>query len=191
MSLSLVTPPVLEPVTLDQQKLHSRISTDADDSLIEGLIKAARQYVETAQRRQIITATWRLSLDQFPCWDLYLPVPRLQSVVSITYVDTNGNEQTLDPSQYVTDTFREPGRLTPIFGLIWPPARWQANSVNVTFKSGYGDLPSNVPESTRQAIKLLAGHWYENREAVAAGTLTSVPLAVDSLLSVGKYGSYV
>ncbi|KLJ14523.1 MULTISPECIES: head-tail connector protein [Pseudomonas] len=34
----------------------------------------------------------------------------------------------------------------------------------------------------QQAILLLVGHWYANREAVAAGGLTSVPLAVDRLL---------
>ena len=36
--------------------------------------------------------------------------------------------------------------------------------------AGYGDLPSDVPESTRQAIKLLAGHYFENREAVPVAT---------------------
>ncbi|MBI6798663.1 head-tail connector protein [Pseudomonas syringae] len=37
----------------------------------------------------------------------------------------------------------------------------------------------------RQAVLLLVGHWYANREAVASG-LTSVPLAVDRLLMYRK-----
>ncbi|GFM73601.1 hypothetical protein PSCICL_45930 [Pseudomonas cichorii] len=34
----------------------------------------------------------------------------------------------------------------------------------------------------KQAVLLLVGHWYANREAVAVGGLTAVPLAVDRLL---------
>ncbi|WP_010216645.1 head-tail connector protein [Pseudomonas syringae group genomosp. 3] len=37
----------------------------------------------------------------------------------------------------------------------------------------------------RQAVLLLVGHWYANREAVGAG-LTTVPLAVDRLLMYRK-----
>jgi len=190
MTLSLVTPPTAEPVTLAQQKLHSRVTLDYEDSLIEGLIRAARQYAETVQRRQLITATWRLSLAQFPC-ELVLPLPPLQSVTSINYVDGAGDTQTLSPSLYIVDAYREPGRIVPAYGTLWPTARCQPNSVNVTFVAGYGDLPSDVPESTRQAVKLLTGHWFENREAVVMGTISGVlPLAVESLLACEKWGSY-
>lgn len=189
MTLSLVTAPALEPVTLAQQKLHSRIVSDAEDSLIEGFIRAARIHAETVQRRQLITAMWRLSLDQFPCGPIYLPLPPLQSVTSVTYVDAAGQTQTLADCQ--VDTYREPGRIVPAYGSLWPTARCQPNSVNVIFVAGYGDLSSDVPESTRQAIKLLAGHYFENREAVVVGTITSVlPMAVDALLSDGKFGGY-
>ena len=41
---------------------------------------------------------------------------------------------------------------------------------------------SGVPEELRQAIMLLAAHWYRNREAVAAQMFTAVPMAVDALL---------
>jgi len=38
-----------------------------------------------------------------------------------------------------------------------------------------------------QAILLLVGHWYANREAVALGTIsTTVPLAVERLLMYRK-----
>ncbi|KPW88773.1 MULTISPECIES: head-tail connector protein [Pseudomonas syringae group] len=40
-----------------------------------------------------------------------------------------------------------------------------------------------LTKDIRQAVLLLVGHWYANREAVVIGTITSeVPLAVDRLL---------
>jgi uncharacterized phage protein (predicted DNA packaging) len=40
-----------------------------------------------------------------------------------------------------------------------------------------------LTRDVEQAILLLVGHWYANREAVAVGTIaTAMPLAVDRLL---------
>lgn len=40
-----------------------------------------------------------------------------------------------------------------------------------------------LTSDVEQAILLLVGHWYANREAVAVGTIaTAMPLAVESLL---------
>ncbi|NIP96559.1 MAG: phage gp6-like head-tail connector protein, partial [Akkermansiaceae bacterium] len=41
-----------------------------------------------------------------------------------------------------------------------------------------------VPETTRQAIRLLVGHWYENREAISTSGAVpkEVPLGVQALL---------
>jgi uncharacterized phiE125 gp8 family phage protein len=55
-------------------------------------------------------------------------------------------------------------------------------TVTVRFVAGYGANPGDVPEPLRQAMLLLIGHYYENREAVAAGTLTELPFAVASLV---------
>lgn len=44
-----------------------------------------------------------------------------------------------------------------------------------------------LTRDVEQAILLLVGHWYANREAVALGTIaTAVPLAVDRLLLYRK-----
>ncbi len=40
-----------------------------------------------------------------------------------------------------------------------------------------------LTSDVEQAVLLLVGHWYANREAVAVGTIaTTMPLAVESLL---------
>jgi len=46
---------------------------------------------------------------------------------------------------------------------------------------------SNVPRSIKNAMLLMVGHWYENREETFAGnfgqTIMRVPIAVNSLLA--------
>ena len=52
--------------------------------------------------------------------------------------------------------------------------------------AGYG-AASTVPTSIKQAMLLLIGHWYENREAMVeskfAASLTEAPYVVEALLS--------
>lgn len=68
MPLVIVQPPLSEPVTLAEAKTHLRVDTDyiTDDSLIRGLITAARQHAEQICRRSLIDQTWKLAIDQFP-----------------------------------------------------------------------------------------------------------------------------
>lgn len=68
MALVIVTQPTVEPITLAEAKSHLRVDSDftADDSLISGLIVAARQEAEQICRRALIKQTWKLAIDQFP-----------------------------------------------------------------------------------------------------------------------------
>jgi hypothetical protein len=51
---------------LGDAKLHLKVDTPDDDSLITALIVAARRYAETFTRRAFISQTWDLFLDHFP-----------------------------------------------------------------------------------------------------------------------------
>jgi hypothetical protein len=59
-------PPSGEPVTLDEAKLWCRIDIPDDDALVRGLIASARQYVESAYNRTLVSTGWRASIDRFP-----------------------------------------------------------------------------------------------------------------------------
>jgi uncharacterized phiE125 gp8 family phage protein len=181
--LELVTPPVSEPVSLAEMKQHARISREDEDSVISAFVTAARQYSETFLRRQLMPATWRMSLDGFPVGDIKVPLPPLQSVTSITYVDGNGTTQTVAPDTYYVDTASQPGRIAP--ETCCPTTRNQPGAVTVTFVAGY----DSVPETINTAIKMLAAHYYEHREAVNEGGLSEVPMAVESLLMSEQWGT--
>lgn len=47
-------------------------------------------------------------------------------------------------------------------------------------------LPPAVNETQRQAVRLLVGHWYANREAATPGALTEAPMAVGMLLAFNR-----
>lgn len=160
-----------------------------EDGLLSGLIAAAREDCEKFQNRAFITQTWELWLDAWPSKDyIKLPLPPLQSVTSIKYYDVDDTEYTFYDSEntdYIfIDTKSEPGWVVLNYGEGWPDAMLRpANAVCVTFVAGYG-AASAVPRNVKQAMLLLIGNWYENREAVVIGTISSeLPLAVDRLLT--------
>lgn len=186
MTLKLVTGPTVEPVSLAEAKTHLRVDIDDDDAYISGLIAAAREYLEGATRRAFLTQTWRLSLDAWP-WppaQIELPLPPLQAVNSIKYRDSDGTQTTVDSGDYIVDTDSEPGRIVLDYGESWPSETlYPANPIQIEFEAGYGDAATDVPQYLRQAVLLLVGHWYENREPVVIGTVhKELPLAVDSLI---------
>jgi uncharacterized phiE125 gp8 family phage protein len=170
MALTLVTAATSEPVGLDSFKDHARIDTDDQDVLISDYIRSAREWVEKFTRRQMLTATWRLTLDVFPDTEIAVPWPPLQSVTSITYTNTAGTADVAwSGSNYVADTDSTPGRIRPIFGETWPDIRHgDINTVKITFVAGYTST-ANTPGPMLQAVRLLASHSYEQREPILIG----------------------
>jgi len=178
--------PTSEPVTLAEARLHLKIDDDIteDDTLIQLLISAARRHVEVFTRRALMTQTWDLFLDDFPGTSLSInprsilssdmiktPKAPLQSVTTITYVDTDGATQTLvEGTDFTIDTNSEPGRIVPFFGLFWPTTRSVLNAVKVRFIAGYGDA-TDVPEDLKAAILVIVAGWYCHREDLTTENL--------------------
>ncbi len=185
MGLTLHTAPVAEPISTAEAKSHARVDISADDTLIDDYIAAARRWAELYTRRQFVTATWDLTLDAFPLSDrcpIWVPLPPLQSVTSISYVDADGQTQTWDAAEYLVDSKSEPGRILPAYGETWPVTRDQANAVTVRFVAGYG-LAAAVPATLKTAVRLLVSHLYETREPIITGTIVAkVPLGVEAVL---------
>lgn len=126
--------------------------------------------------------------DVFDRQMIRLPRPPLQSVTSVAYIDTNGQQQTLDSSLYLVDSISEPARLSPAYGQVWPAAQAQINAVTITFVAGW--TTGTMPNTVKHAMKLLVNHWYEHREAMATQELKTYPLAIQSLVGILSYGDY-
>lgn len=159
-----LTTPLVEPVSLAQAKAQCFVDTGftADDALITSLIVAARQFCERKMDRSIFPRQMQLTLDYFPYptwtqggtinpndrevwwlgwfWNqilIKLPRPGALWVYSITYIDINGNLQTLDADTYFSDLNSEPARIVPMPGLYWPYyASYYPGSVKVAYLAG-------------------------------------------------------
>lgn len=189
----IYTAPTEEPVTIFEAKQHLRIDVDDDNTLIGGLIVAARQWCEAFTRRQLCTATWQQFQNAFPRdgGPIKLYFPPLASVTYIKYYDGDGTQQTLSTSYYTVDTACEPGRCTLNWGYYWPVTRAIYNAVEIKYVCGYGTA-ADVPQSIKQAMLLLIANMYEFREPEVSGTIVSkVGFAVESLLTPYRLYEFV
>lgn len=185
---TLKTPPTLEPVTLAEAKLHCKVDLTTEDDYITGLIVAARRYCEHMTGRAFVTQTWYLRGDYFPD-KIVIPFPKLQSVSSISYIDTDGVTQTLAATEYTVDAYREPGTIVEAYDKSWPTTRDVDNCVTIEYVCGYGATAASVPEGIRHAIKMLVAHWHSARQPVIVGTIVAyTPIAVDAILSQYNHG---
>lgn len=179
-----VTDATTEPLTTAEAKAHLDVTGSNDDTLIDDIVTAAREFIEGATNRALITQTWDLFLDEFPVTNaIIVPWPPLATVTSVKYTpDVDSSTTTFASSKYIVDTNSEPGRIVLEKDEVWPTDSLKSvNGVEVRFVAGYG-AASDVPKRTKQMVRLLVGHWYQNPEAVVTGTITKeIELGVQTL----------
>ena len=182
------------PISIQDGKAQCRVDTDEDDLLISDYIGTATSRCELAARRTFITTTYDAYFDRWPPYSFEFPLPPLQSVTGFYYTDDDGVETEWAATNYIVDTSSTPGRLRFKRTAVMPSVSLQEiNGVRIRFVAGYGGDPSDVPNIYKQAIKMLLGHYYENREAllVAQGlSLSELPLSVADLLGIDRGGFF-
>lgn len=197
MRLTLVTPPAIEPVTLAEAKSHLRVEATADDSLIQGLIQAAREAGESFTGRALIHQTWRLTLDAWPAqplpwWDgvvdgadiagpavaILLPRPPLASVTEIRTYAANGVATPVPTSVYDVDSSGLPGRVRLSEGQSWPAPGRSLAGIEIDFVAGYGASAAAVPQTIRLGILAEVARLYEHRGDAGDGNASRLALSL-------------
>lgn len=181
--LSLVTAPAIEPVTAEEVKNQARIDIPDDDFWLLQSISAARELAEGFTKRSFITTSWRLTLDQMPKGLFYLPNPKLLTVTSLKYYDTDGTQQTISSSNYRVDTYTEPGRIEFLSTYSVPSIQDRINAIEVIFTAGYGATAASVPNTIKRAICITVAAWNEDREGSQ-----ELPMAAKQLLRRHSWG---
>ncbi|WP_395406297.1 phage head-tail connector protein [Pseudoduganella sp. UC29_106] len=178
-ALERVSNPDIEPVSLEEMKLHLReydSMTEMDDT-ISSLITAAREWVEQFTGRALVDQTWRLTIERdgtLPAdtvsnaavcgqWKMAReneislrksPVLTVESVIS---VDTAGAETTIEAETYALRL--ADSKYPKVVALNG--AKWTQQYLQITFRAGYADRAASpiqdataVPARYKQAIKL-------------------------------------
>jgi len=129
------------PITLAEAKKQCEIDTSdtAHDTYVKSLIMAATSEVEQYLHRRLVTQTWKYYLDCFPSVDyIRLPFGRLQSVTSVKYTDSDGDQSTFSSGDYIADTVSEPGQIVLGYEEVWPTVTlYPNNAIEVIFVCGY------------------------------------------------------
>lgn len=162
---------------------HLQLGTGfADDGLQDAVLisqlRAALAAIEgktgkalIARDFLLVNSAWRNLGQQV------FPVAPVTSIVSFAIVDLSGASEIIDESTY----YLRPDTHTPALasrGLSLPTIP-VGGSGDVVFTAGFGDW-DDVPADLRQAVMLLATHFYENRSAVG-GRSEAMPQSVASI----------
>lgn len=167
----------MEPLSLEEAKSHLRVDFPEDDAYITSLITVARDYAEGFQKRSIVQTTLELVQDM---WTNPIILERgpVKSVTSLKYIKSDGTEVIVPATDYIVT----------VDGKIVPKSYWPIENLQIVdgIRVIYEAVSDPVPESTKQAMLLLIGNWYEHREPVVIGrSVEDVPFTVKSLLWMG------
>jgi len=196
MKVSRYAAPTLEPITVEELKLHLKIELDVldEDEYLETLITTVREMVEDITRRTILTQTWDYYLDEWPSSDfIELPFGNLQSVSSVKYKDTDGTETTLTlTTDYLVETNGEWfGMVVLPYGVSWPSGSlYPSNPITIRFVCGW-TTQALVPSRIKAAVKMICADVYEHRgDRITGMNVTENEFYQSLLASLRLWGNF-
>ncbi|SEB79245.1 head-tail connector protein [Rhodobacter sp. 24-YEA-8] len=148
-------------VSLEDLKLHLRVEGGDQDDLIKDLEVSAVSMLDGYRGelgRCIMEQEWSVSFGEAGTFRLPFP-----DVSAVSAKDGAGNEVAASVAQ---------DALGSVVTIAAPA------TVAMTIA-----LPDDAIGMARILVKMLVGHWFENREAVITGTIsTKLPLSAESLI---------
>lgn len=167
-------------------KEHLRLGSgfsesDLQDSVLVSFLRAALAAIEARTSKALITRGFVLTLDTWKSPAVQpLPIAPVASVTEIAVVDSFGASTVVDPASYRLQADAFQPKIRPLVSCL--PSVENDGSVEIRFQAGYGATFDAVPDDLRQAVMLLAAHYYEYRDETALGQ-GCMPFGVTSLIA--------
>lgn len=173
-SCVLLTPPVVEPVSLAEVRAQLRMTSDQtdEDAFLLGAVAAARRLIERRLGISLVATRYRAT---WPAGATVLEVPNPPLLVDPDHalvVAVEGDE--LAGTDFSVDADMSPAAIT-----LEAPA---SGDVVATYWAGVAPGAGIAPQ-LRSALLLYVGHLYNHREASSTDAPSAVPLAFETLLA--------
>ena len=159
-------------------RLGSGFADDgAQDAFLETCLRAAMAAVESRIGLALLSRRFLWSLTRWSDSEAQIfPVAPVTILESVTLKDRTGDPIAIDQAAYVLVKDGRRPKLRGISGYL--PGFPTDGLAEVIFSGGYGNSWDTVPHDLRQAVFLLAAHYYEQRHAADE----TVPVTVLALL---------
>lgn len=198
MNIIVVTPPPVEPVTIEEAFVHLRLDdpTEAnpDTAAVQAQIVSAREQCEQITRRAFVQQTLRLTRgparrngerrgwDWFigggcVAWgDIELLRPPFIEMVSLKYFDDANTQQTVAPADYFVTSDLVP-KLLFVSGFSTPSIYLRDDAVQIEYIAGYAPVPADPDAEPPTAADYRANVPASIKQAI----LLAVQLQYDEL----------
>lgn len=182
-------------VSTADAKEHLAVLHSDHDTLIASLVAYATELVQNMASIQVPQKTLRVTLQGFPTDEIILPRPPVQSITSVKYYDSDNTLQTWATDQWDSDLYVDSPwvpsvvntRICPASGVTWPTVYTRLVPVQINYVAGW-KAAADVPGPLIQAIKIILGDLYDNREDVVIGRPVANLHIIEKLVST--YRSY-
>ena len=189
MILTETSPAAVNPVPLDEFAAHLRLAQGfaddaAEDALLELYLRNATSVVEARIGKALIRRGFKL---QVGAWSrdgrLVLPIGPVAAINSLRFVrDAVTIAVSADAWSLELGSSRQ---LLSGSGGGALPTIPNDHLAELIFDAGFGASWNDVPGDLRQAVMLLAAHYYENRYGVTEPG-QGIPIAVQALLETQR-----
>ncbi|MEL6621011.1 MAG: head-tail connector protein [Pseudomonadota bacterium] len=170
---------------VDEFKAHLRLGsgfgTDSvQDAVLISFLRAAMAAIEARTSKVLIERAYSCAYTMWrDCDGQVLPVAPVSFVTAVAQVDRGGVRTDLDAATYWLERDAHRPRLRPVGASL--PSIPPSGTVEVAFDAGYGPAWSDIPADLRQAVMLLAAHYYEYRDDTSLSD-GCMPFGVTSLI---------
>ena len=179
MSITDITAPEVEPVTLASAKEFLRVDSGHEDALILDLIKSARERVEYMARTTLITRRRIYSSAKTCTGRLYINHSPVKFIHKLAVIDGADNASEIPLGDVYINKRASPVSISMRRRDLFSDYAADPAAITAEFDAGYGPAPEDVPLQLRQAVLLLVAQGYEHREDALT---RPVPMLVDALL---------
>ncbi|KIN66301.1 putative GTA protein [Sulfitobacter noctilucicola] len=171
-------------------KAHLRLGSgfgpgDIQDGVLVSFLRAAVAAVEGRTGKILLRRTFSQSLTEWrSCESQPFVVAPVAGVVTVEKIARDGQRTVIDPATYWVERDMQMPKLRTAGSML--PAVPEGGSVVITFEAGFDAAWDGVPADLRQAVLMLAAHYYEYRNDTGLST-GCMPFGVTSLIERYKH----